>query len=513
MAIDETVEAQILRYHFVEKWGPHTIAKQLGVHHYTVSRVIHRSIGPPAMRLAKPSILDPFKPFISEILERHPKLTAQRIYQMIKARGYPGGPSHLRQYVAQVRAPRKTEAFLRLKTLPGEQGQVDWGHFGHITIGKARRSLMAFVMVLSHSRYLFVKFYLNHQMGNFIRGHKAAFAAFEGVPKVLLYDNLKSAVLERHGDIVQFNPTMLDLAKHYRFEPRPVSVARGNEKGRVERSIRYLRDSFFSARSFADLGDLNRQAAQWLSETANVRTCPGADASIQEIFEHEKRLLLALPDNPFEDEDIITATVGKTPYIRFDLNDYSVPHEHVRQSLTIRASGDAVRIFCGSEQIAQHQRSYNKGESIEDPKHIDALRRDKRFGKKHSRKSQLIGAVPQLEDLLMISVQRGHNLGRAVQQFDELYQQYGRAEFTHAVTEALTAKSPHPNSLRQILQRRKDEHGIPPSAPLKLQHEQAQRVIVAPPSLCAYSRLTDYSHDNQGQTASKQSSNGDKNYE
>ena len=146
--------------------------------------------------------------------------------------------------------------------MPGEQAQVDWAHFGKLQVGRAVRPLWAFVMVLSYSRRPFVRFFPGASMPFFLRGHAEAFAEFGGVPRVLLYDNLKSAVLERHGDAIRFNPTLLELAAHYRFEPRPVAIARGNEKGRVERAIRYVREAFFEARTYADLADLNRQAAE-----------------------------------------------------------------------------------------------------------------------------------------------------------------------------------------------------------------------------------------------------------
>ena len=116
---------------------------------------------------------------------------------------------------------------------------------------------MAFVMVLSWSRKIFLRFYLNQQLANFLRGHVAAFEQWQGLPKVLLYDNLKSAVLERQGDAILFNPQLLAFAGHYHFEARPVAVYRGNEKGRVERAIRYIRNNFFAAREFCDLDDLN----------------------------------------------------------------------------------------------------------------------------------------------------------------------------------------------------------------------------------------------------------------
>ena len=166
------------------------------------------------------------------------------------------------------------EAYLRLKTLPGEQAQVDWGHFGTITIGRATRPLMAFVMVLSWSRQICLRFFLDARMASFLRGHEAAFQAWGGLPRVLLYDNLKSAVLERQGDAIRFHPTLLALAAHYRFEPRPVAVARGNEKGRVERAIRYVRDAFFAARTWQDLDDLNAQADAWCHGQAADRPCP-----------------------------------------------------------------------------------------------------------------------------------------------------------------------------------------------------------------------------------------------
>jgi transposase len=195
------------------------------------------------------SRIDPYRPFILATLEKFPTLTAARLHAMVAERGYVGGPSHFRLLVAAMRPRPAAEAYLRLRTLPGEQAQVDWGHFGHLQIGRARRPLMAFVMVLSHSRMVFLRFFLDARMDSFLRGHALAFAAFGGVPRVLLYDNLKSAVLERVGDAIRFNPTLLALAGHYRFEPRPVAPARGNEKGRVERAIRYIREGFFAGRS------------------------------------------------------------------------------------------------------------------------------------------------------------------------------------------------------------------------------------------------------------------------
>ena len=281
-----------------------TLARQLGVHHNTVRRVLAQAGQAPGLVSVRPSLVDPFVPLIRAMLEKYPTLRASRLYAMVRERGYPGGPDHFRHVVARYRPAPVAEAYLRLRTLPGEQAQVDWGYFGKLSIGRAARALWGFVMVLSYSRQIFLQFFFGNAMANFLRGHVAAFESFTGVPRVLLYDNLRSAVLERVGQAIHFNPTLLDVAAHYRFEPRPVAVARGNEKGRVERAIRYIRDSFFAAREFTDLADLNAQATAWCASTAGERLCPeDRTRRVHEVFADERQRLLALPDNPFPCED------------------------------------------------------------------------------------------------------------------------------------------------------------------------------------------------------------------
>src|SRR5581483_1864337 len=246
--ISPELEAKILRLHAAEKWKPGTIAAQVGVHHSTVRRVLSQAGLAQGQVTARPSMVDPFLPLLRDTLTRYPTLRASRLYAMVKERGYPGGPDHFRSIVARFRPRPPAEAYLRLRTLPGEQTQVDWGHFGKLRIGQGERTLSAFVMVLSASRMLFVRFFLGQAQSAFLWGHQHAFDFFGGVPRVLLYDNLKSVVLERQGDLCRFHPTLLGFAAHYRYEPRPVAVYRGNEKGRVERAIQYLRHAFFAAR-------------------------------------------------------------------------------------------------------------------------------------------------------------------------------------------------------------------------------------------------------------------------
>ena len=231
--IGPELEAEILRLFHAEKWKVGTIAAQLHLHHSTVRRVLAQAAPYAGRGSLRPSIADPFIPFIVETLEKYPRLRASRLYVMARERGYQGGPDHFRAVVARFRPRPPAEAYLRLRTLPGEQAQVDWGHFGKLTVGRAERALMAFVLVLSWSRWIFLRFFLGAAMANFLRGHVEAFTALGSLPRVVLYDNLKSAVTERVGDAIRFHPMLLSLAAHYRFGPRPVAPARGNEQALV----------------------------------------------------------------------------------------------------------------------------------------------------------------------------------------------------------------------------------------------------------------------------------------
>jgi transposase len=325
------------------------------------------------------SMVDAYVGFIQDTLGRYPTLRASRLYQMARERGYTGGPDHFRHCVARYRPRPVAEAYLRLRSLAGEQAQVDWAHFGRLAIGRALRPLMGFVMVLSYSRALFLRFYLGASMASFLDGHVQAFEFFQGSPRHCLYDNLKSAVLERRGDAIRFHPTLLELAAWYRFQPRPVAIARGNEKGRVERAIRFVRERFFAARQFTDLADLNAQALTWCAGEAAQRPCPeDRTRSVQACFEAEQPRLLSLPVEPFPAHERITVSSHKTPYVRFDLNDYSIPHTHVRRTLLVLASITEVRVLDGTAVIACHPRSFARGAQIEDPAHLQTLIEHKR---------------------------------------------------------------------------------------------------------------------------------------
>ena len=345
-------------------------------------------------------------------------------------------------------------------------------------------------MVLSYSRQIFLRFFFGNAMANFLRGHVAAFESFGGIPRVLLYDNLKSAVLERVGQAIHFNPTLLELAAHYRFEPRPVAVARGNEKGRVERAIRYIRDSFFAARSFTDLADLNARATAWCTGTAAERPCPeDRSRRVHEVFAEDQAHLLALPENPFPCEDREETTVRRWPYVRFDLNDYSVPYTYVRRAVVVYATLECVRIVHGTTVIASHARSWDKGEQIEKPEHVAELVAFKRAARHHRGLDRLHHACANTAAFFAAVAARQGNLGAATTGLITLLDLYGASAVDAALGTALHAQAAHLAAVRQILEQRRYAQAQPPPIPVALSEPQLRDLVVHPHELATYDQI------------------------
>lgn len=303
---------------------------------------------------------------------------------------------------------------------------------------------------------------------------------------------MKSAVLERRGDAIRFHPDYLHFAAHHGFEPRPVGVARGNEKGRVERAIRYVRSAFFAAREFRDIADLNAQALQWCERHAAERSWP-QDKSLRvaQAFEAERPYLLALPEQPYPLGDRQVVAIGKTPYARYDWNDYSLPHTHVRRSVSILASDTRVRIEEGGVVLADHLRSYDKGQQIEDPAHIEALIAYKKGAHRHRATDRLAHAAPASTQLLARAAQKGHGIGSIVAHLGRLLDRYGSDALQAAILVALSGDVPHPNAVRLALERAREEAHRPPPLAVALSAEvRARDVSVRTHALSTYDALS-----------------------
>ena len=482
---------EIRRLYYAEHWKVGTIASALGVHRDAVLSAIEAERF--QMRGGRPrsSAIDPYLPFIRGVLEQYPRLRATRLFEMLRDRGYRGSVVQLRRTVVKLRPVPKAEAYLRLRVLPGEEAQVDWGSFGKMEVGRAIRSLSCFVMVLSWSRAVHAVFMLDQTLESFLRGHVEAFGFFQGVPRTLLYDNLKSVVLERRGDAIHYQPRLLELAAHYHFAPRPVGVARGNEKGRVERQIQYLRTSFFAARTFRDVADLNAQFRRWRDETAHARRVWGeAPLTVGEALERERNYLIGLPLHPLETDVVRPVRSGKTPYVRFDRNLYSIPHELVRKPLTLVADVETVRVLDGTTAVAHHQRSYESGVCVEDPSHIAALVEWKKNAHELKGRDRLRAVVPETDALFEILALRGDNLGYHTARLLRLLDAYGQSELQQATRTALERRAYSSGSIAHVLEQRRREQGLKPPMQVELPDDPRVRDLrIIPHRLEAYDAL------------------------
>ena len=459
--------AEIRRLFYGEHWKVGTIAAQLGLHHETVRAAVERETSGFRRGACRPSMLDPYLPFIRDTLAQYPSLRATRVYEMVRQRGYPGSVIQVRRLVRRLRPETSRAVYRRVVTLAGESAQVDWGSFGKVRIGQGTRTVSGFVMVLGYSRAIAALFTLDQTLESFLRGHVAAFDALGGVARNLVYDNLRSAVLDRRGAAVQFHPRLLDLAGHYHFAPRPCTPGRGNEKGKIERQIQYLRHAYFAARPFRDIDDINAQFRRWRDEVAHRRRHPDQpDRSVADVWAEEKPRLLPLPANPFETDLVRAVRSGKTPYVRFDRNLYSIPHTHVRKPLTLLASATRIRILDGQNELANHHRTYNTGLTVEDPAHLEGLLAATRQANVHTTRDRLRAAVPATATLFERLAERGEALRPHATRLLALLDDYGPEELAKAVRVALERDALGAGSITHILETRRRQRGLEP--PLRL---------------------------------------------
>jgi transposase len=450
--IDLETKARIRHLFHAEHWKIGTIAAELRLHPETVARALQTERF--KNKSVRGSSVDAYAGFIREVLEKHPNLRATRIFEMIKNRGYTNGVHPVRSFVAAER-PKRREAFLRLRAFPGEQAQVDWANFGTVAIGRARRKLSCFVITLSYSRAVYLEFFFDQKIESFLRGHINAFEDWKGVPRTLLMDNLRSVVLERRGDAIHFNPRFVEMQSHYHFAAKPCQVRAGNEKGRVERAIRYIRDSFFAARPFTTLSDFNRQALQWRDNIANARKFPDDDSrTVADAFAEEQQRLMPLPVNRFDADIVVPVRSCKTIYIRFDTNDYSIPPAAVGKQLLLAASESCVRILDGIHEIARHRRSYDRRQMILDPPHQDELLRLKQKAAGSVSGGRLARAVPQCDAFLNAAFERGESAAVQTARLVKLLDLYGSNELNIAMQEAVSRNTPNASSVAFILSQR-----------------------------------------------------------
>ena len=490
MQSDEMI-AKIKHLFYAQHYTMNAIGDSLGIHHSTVKGVLDLAGKPHRTRAVCETLLSPYRTVIEELLDKTPKLRSTRIIQILQDRGYTGGITQVRTLVAELR-PKKMRAFLALNVFPGEQAQVDWASFGSMKVGRGERKLSCFVMTLAYSRATFAVFTFDQTLESFFRCHILAFDYLGGIPRTTLTDNLKSAVLERQGKSVGFNPKYLAMSAHYAFLPKAANVRAGWEKGRVERTIRYVRDNFFAGREFKDLDHANSELRQWLDRVCNVRPWPQDRAkTVFEMWQEERTKLMPKTMADFPTDYVGVCSPSKICFIRYDRNDYSAPCDYVGKPLTLVASETRIRLLDGTTELASHERSYSKGERISDAKHFVSIRDHKPENKTQTKRGEFIQLIPEARKFFERIIDEGRSTGNQTTLLYQYLKVYGKDLVRQAIITAVARDTYRATYVGQILvtmdKKRKD---LPPPPVLVPDHPQVKNSEVTPHELAVYDEIT-----------------------
>lgn len=490
MQSDKTI-TEIRFLFFAQHLTMNAIADTLGIHHDTVKSILDLAGKPHHSRPLRLTLLAPYRSLIEELLEKTPKLRSTRIIQILQDRGYTGGITQLRSLVAGIR-PKNSRAFLTLTLFPAEQAQVDWASFGSLRVGKSERKLSCFVMTLSYSRATFAIFTFDQTLESFLRCHILAFAYLGGVARTSLYDNLKSAVIDRQGAAIAFNPKLLEMAGHYCFLPKAANVRAGWEKGRVERTIRYIRDNFFAGRDFRDIDEANCALRHWLDSVCNLRAWPqDRQRTVAEAWTEERPKLMPKAILDFQTDYVGSCSPSKICFVRYDCNDYSAPCEYVGRPLTLVASETRVRILDGAKEVGSHERSYSKGERIKDPQHFATIHEQKPQAHARGRRAELIALIGEAAEFFEHIIDAGRPTGNQTSLLFHYIDVYGKEAVRRAIITALKRgiyRATHVGKLLATADKLQSELPAPPV--IIPDHPQVSGSEVQPHRLDLYDELT-----------------------
>jgi len=370
--IDYETYVRIRNYFTRDGLNISQISNELGLDQRTVARWASEKRYLPRRAATRASKLDPYKNDIIQMLEKHP-YSGKQIFQIIRENGFNGGITILTDYVRKVRPP-KTKPFLKLVFAPGECAQVDWGSYGTVRVGSTTRRLSFFVMVLCHSRMMYIEFTVSQTMEHFLGCHQNAFQFFGSVPQKIMVDNLKSAVLKRTiGKAPIFNPRYLDFAEYYGFTIVPCNVGKGNEKGQVENGVGYVKKNLLNGLDIPGFKIMKPVAQNWLDTIANIRTHGETGKRPVDMFQEEKPSLQPLPVEPYDIGVVKQARASRQFRVTLDSNRYSVPAQLAGVGLTVKMYPDRLCFYYDNKLVARHVRSYDRRRDFEHPDHPKVL--------------------------------------------------------------------------------------------------------------------------------------------
>ena len=335
------------------------IARRTGLDRKTVRKYLSQGLERPRYgpRAPRPRVIDPYRKYLRDRLTRYPTLSAMRLLREIRELGYGGGRTAVTDYIATIRTRPVVGFEHRFETPAGHQAQVDFAQFKAVFTEQPERVQVVwlFSLLLGYSRYVFARFVRRQDLHSVVRCHLEAFAELGGVPREVLYDRMKTAVLgEDDEGEVRYHPTLLDVASHFGFRPRACAPYRAKTKGKVERVFRYVREDFFLGSEFADLHELNTQLGQWRETVANRRVHGTTGRRVDEAFAEEREALKALPAHRYATVLRLQRCLSRDGMVSVEGNEYSVPDGLTQRTVEVHRLAEQLRIYDAGQLVAEH---------------------------------------------------------------------------------------------------------------------------------------------------------------
>lgn len=437
------------------------ISRELGISRITVKRYLENPQKGKYCRL-EPYIskLNSYKEYIKSRLKDYPDITAEKLYREIKEKGFEGSYRAVAYYVDKNRPVKEQEVFLRYETEPGEQAQVDCSEFGRINYYARECKFYCFSFVWGYSRRHYIEFTVSEDIHTLMSCHTRAFEYFGGVPKKILYDNMRKVVKSNIGSKVDYNEKFMDFALYYGFLLCACDVAQGYQKGKIERVIEYIRTSFFTGEKLSSLEELNSKALYWCSEIADKRIHGTTHERPIDRWQEEKKLILSLPQIGYDTRKTKHRVVQKDCYLNWQGNCYSVPWQYARKTVVVKGSEEVLHIYYDDKCIAQHRVSRQKGKYIRNPEHLKGIPLVKDSRKQRYREELAIfGEVglKYFEELLRSSISNPcYHLNVVV----KLKQSYPVSEITKSIEVALKFKALKGKTIVNLLRRQIPAQGL-----------------------------------------------------
>lgn len=430
------------------------------------------------------SIVDPYRPEVVRLLEIHP-YSARQIYQRLRDHGYPGSYNQIKRLVRRLR-PRPGKPFLELSFAPGEAAQIDWTQCGYLRVGGATRRLSCFVMVLCWSRYMYAEFTLRETMEHFLQCHRNGLEFFAGSPHDFIVDNCKTAILlhERHGH-VQENPRYAEFVAHYGRAIRACAVAKGNEKGRVESGCSYVKHNFLDGRPLSSLCELNAELRHWLDTVANVRIHDKTRRRPADMLTEERAHLLALPANGYDCSVTQNVRANALFRVNFDGNRYSVPAACASRPLVLHRYPDRLLFYHDHKLVADHVRSYDRGQGLLNPEHEKPLLEQRRRARGQALMRDFLALAPTAAEFCQGLNNRQAHPTAHLRKIMALVQLHSRNAVAEALTDACELQAFHADYIAGLLEQRR--RTLPPAGRISLpRHPELLDLRLNPPNLSAY---------------------------